>query len=344
MRVKMRLWKRLILSVVAIILVVIVALTVFFFDTLRTAFSLKKISNKPAYQMTYYGDYALDEYIRKGAASDDQLRSFLVDNLAGGSASLMYRDHGCSAFFAVTPDGDKILARNFDTADGLGCVLETDNTEGSRILGMSNIGWVMEKADEDISFMDRFNFLASPYVITDGINEYGLGVAAFTAKGSSSGIDESRVTIFDQTTLCVLLNKAKDVDDAISVLSRFNVKMTSSFPSHYMVCDESGSSAVIEFVDGKMQTVNRTESYQICSNFVLFENPSFSGFGSDRYMNYESVLSQTGGVISTEDALKLLQANTIPGDEQWSVVYNLTDKTASVTFFGDYDTVHKYSL
>ena len=344
MKTKMKLWKKLILAITAVVLITAAVVTIFFFNTLRTEFSLGKISERPAFQMTYYGDYALDKYVREGAASEDQLRSFLADNLVGGTARLFYRDHGCSAFFAVTPDGDRIFARNFDTPDGMGCVLHTDNTEGSRILAMSNIGWILDKPGGDFSLTDRFSLLAAPFLITDGMNEYGLCAAQFTAGGSSSGMDESKVTICDFTALSVLLNKAKTVDEAVSVLSGFNLKMNGSNPSHFMVCDANGNSAVIEFVDGKMETVYKTGNYQICSNFILYDNPSLSGFGSDRYMNYEAVLSRTGGVISTEDALALLQANTIPGDEQWSVVYNLTDKTASVTFFGDYDTVYQYSL
>ena len=340
---KMKLWKKIMISLVAIILLVLISLVVVFFNNIRTIFSVKKISNAPAYKMTYYGDYQLDEYLKHGAANSDELETFLIDNLAKGALKLTYGDHGCSAFFGVTPDGDLILARNLDTRAGEGCVLQTDDTEGSKILAMSNLGWILEKPKDNFSFADKANATVSPYMITDGMNEYGLAVAVFTADGSKSTIDKNKITIFDSTVPVVLLNKAKTVDEAISILSKYNVSFFTN-PSHYMVCDSSGKSAVIEFVNGKMQVVYKDGDYQICSNFILYNNPSLSGFGSDRYKNYDNVLSKTKGVISTEDALKLLQKNTIPGDEQWSAVYNLTKKTVSITFYGDYDKVHRYSL
>ena len=344
MKTKMKLWKKVMLALVAIILLSIILLIVIFFNTIRTIFSVKKISNNPAYQMTYYGDYTLDKYLKHGAANENELRTFLMDNLDNGAAKLVYGDHGCSAFFGVTPEGDLILARNLDTSVGAGCVLRTDDTEGNKILAMSNLGWILKNPKENLTFADKAYTMASPYMITDGMNKYGLAVAIFSAGGSESTIDESKITLQENTVPVLLLNKAKTVDEAISLLSKYNVSLVGESQYQYMVCDASGNSAVIEFVDGKMQVIYKDGDYQICSNFILYNNPSLSGFGSDRYENYDAVLSKTKGIISTEDALKLLQKNTIPGDEQWSVVYNLTDKTLSATFYGDYDKVHEYSL
>ena len=84
--------------------------------------------------------------------------------------------------------------------------------------------------------------------------------------------------------------------------------------------------------------------YQVVTNFTLFDNPSKTGFGKDRYENILNILGKQEGIISEEDALELLKSNVIPGDEQWSAVYNLTKKTLSVTFCGDYENVHRFKL
>ncbi|MDP4121375.1 MAG: linear amide C-N hydrolase [Bacillota bacterium] len=344
MRTKMKPLKKVIISAAAILLIGILALIVVFFDVFRTAASITKINTGPSYEMNYYGGYALNQYLKQGAGSADELRSFLVDNLAKGASDFAIGKHGCSAFFAKTPDGDLILARNLDTPIGEGCVLKTDNTEGSRILAVSNLAWIFDKQKEIVTLADKGNVLAAPYVITDGMNEYGLAVAYFMAAGSEYSSDKDKVTICDHASLAALLNKAKTVDEAVSLLSKYNLGIGNFDPLQFMICDAAGKSAVIEFVDGKMQVINMDGNYQICTNFILYNNPSLTGFGSDRYKNYDAVLSKSGGVISTEDALKLLQKNTIPGDEQWSVVYNLTKKTLSATFYGYYDDVHTYSL
>jgi len=345
-KTKMRLRKKVIIVFVTAILVITIPLlliAIFLKDNIRTIFSIEKISDAPAYQMSYYGDYALEKYMKHGAANGEEFQAFLTNNLAKGAGKLFSGEHGCSAFFGVTPDGDFILARNFDTSIGEGCILKTDDTEGSKILAMSNIGWIMNKSKDELTFTDKLKTIASPYMVTDGINEYGLTVALFTASGSQSIVDKSKITLYDNSVPIVLLNKAKTVDEAISLLSKYNVSL-SNYPSQYMVCDASGNSAVIEFVNGDMQVVRKDGNYQICSNFILYNNPSLDGFGSDRYKNYDDVLAQTKGVLSISDALKLLQKNTIPGDEQWSVVYNLTDKTISATFYGNYDKVYEYSF
>ncbi|MDP4272609.1 MAG: linear amide C-N hydrolase [Bacteroidota bacterium] len=336
--------KKVIFSVAAILLIGILSIIVTFFDVFKTAASITKINAGHSYEMNYYGGYALNQYLKQGAGSPDELRSFLADNLARGAGKFAIGKHGCSAFFAKTPDGDLIFARNLDTPIGEGCVLKTDGTEGSRILAMSNLAWIFDKPKDIVTLADKGSVLAAPYVITDGMNEYGLMVANFTAAGSQYSISKDKKTICDQTALVVLLNKAKTVDEAVSLLSKYNLALVSSDPVQFMVSDAAGKSAVIEFVDGKMQVINMDGNYQICTNFILYNNPSLTGFGSDRYKNYDAVLSKSGGVISTQDALKLLQKNTMPGDEQWSVVYMLTKKTLTATFYRDYENVHEYSL
>jgi Penicillin V acylase and related amidases len=343
---KNRTWnwiKAILITITVILMAAVLLIGITFRNNIRTISSIKKISKAPAYQMNYYGDYAIDKYLKQGVGSNDELQDFLTSNLAMGAGKLFDGNHGCSAFFGVTPDGDYIVARNFDTTDGEGCILKADDTEGSKIVGISNIGWLLNVPKDNLKLADEMKMIAAPYMTMDGMNQYGLAVSVFSSDGTQYTADKNKISIFDHTVPIVLLNKAKTVDEAISFLSKYNIS-ASDYPLHYMFCDASGNSAVVEFVKGKMQVVHKNNKYQICSNFILYNNPTLKGFGSDRYNNYDAVLSKTQGVISIEDALKLLQKNTIPGDEEWSVVYNLTDKTISATFYGDYDKVYKYSL
>ena len=141
----------------------------------------------------------------------------------------------------------------------------------------------------------------------------------------------------------LLLSKAKSVEEAIHYTEKYNFFYDVA-PLHYMVADASGHSAVIEFVDGKMVVTRAENKYQVVTNFTLFDNPSKTGFGKDRYENILNALEKQEGIISEEEALELLKSNVIPGDEQWSAVYNLTKKTLSVTFLGDDENVHRFQL
>ena len=141
----------------------------------------------------------------------------------------------------------------------------------------------------------------------------------------------------------LLLSKARSVEEAINYTEKYNFFYDVA-PLHYMVADASGQSAVIEFVDGKMVVTKTENKYLVVTNFTLYGNPAKTGFGKERYESIQNALEKQEGVISEEDALELLKSNVIPGDEQWSVVYNLTKKTLSVTFSGEYEHVYRFNI
>ncbi len=47
-------------------------------------FSLEKIDDYGAYQMTYYGDYGFDEFLEVGALSDKDIEEFVTKRLLKG--------------------------------------------------------------------------------------------------------------------------------------------------------------------------------------------------------------------------------------------------------------------
>ncbi len=185
--------------------------------------------------------------------------------------------------------------------------------------------------------------LATAYSPSDGINEYGFAVAILTDADATYPKQNDKITLFDMTLPRLLLSKARSVEEAIHYTEKYNFFYDVA-PLHYMVADASGHSAVIEFVDGKMVVTKAENKYQVVTNFTLFDNPTKTGFGKDRYENILNALEKQRGIISEEDALELLKSNVIPGDEQWSAVYNLTQKTLSVTFSGDYENVYRFKL
>ena len=185
--------------------------------------------------------------------------------------------------------------------------------------------------------------LATAYSPCDGINEYGFAVATLTDAAATYPEQNDKITLFDMTLPRLLLSKARSVEEAIYYTEKYNFFYDVA-PLHYMVADASGQAAVIEFVDGKMVVTKREKKYLVVTNFTLYGNPTKTGFGKDRYENIQNTLERQGGVISEEDALELLKRNVIPGDEQWSAVYNLTKKTLSVTFSGDYENVHRFRI
>lgn len=313
-------------------------------NRIRTICSIHQISDKPAFEITRYGSFSLDDYLKVGAKDIHELASFIAKDISFGLYQYQPEPDGCSAFFATTPDGDLIMARDYDSASTRPFIVTTDGADGSRILGLSNAGWLMQGDNTEPTLIDQLAFSMCPYIMVDGMNEFGLSYALFSANGSRAPLDEDKITLFGHTTCATLLNKAKTVEEAVELLSQYNISWTGVWPCHYMLCDVDGNCAVVEYVCGEMQVTYMEGNYMVCSNFILYDNPTLAGFGKDRYLNYQNALEETDGVITIEKAFELLKENTIKGDEQWSVIYNLTKRTLSVTFYGDYDNIYTYSF
>ncbi len=339
---KFQKFKRGMVLLLAIIGTICIALYAIFRTEINTIMSVKKISEKPAYEMTYHGDYALDKYLNTGVESWNELFDFVNENLGKGVGKYIYGEHECSSFYAITPEGDYILARNLDTTVAIPSIIKTNTKSGYKTIGVTNLnvgGW------SDSDPITKLTVISSPYFTFDGMNEYGVAASAMTVPISAkSDVDNSKIMIHDLTVVRVIIDKARSVEEAIELLSKYNIKMEEKYPSHYMIADSEGNSAIVEYIDGIMRVIEKTGNYQISTNFALYNNEKLQGYSSDRYKAFEKVLSQTNGIISVEAALELLEENTVDGEAQWSVVYNLSKKTMAVEFYGDYENTYNYSI
>jgi hypothetical protein len=339
---KLRICRNVVLILFIVILLSMGTIYISFFNEIRTISSIKRINDIRVYEMNYRGEYAFDKYLKTGSINYYEYTDFMNANLLKGIPKMYYDNFECSTFFAKTPEGDYILARNFDTEIAIPFALKTNSKNGFRTIGMANLqnlGW------NNANLVSKFTALAAPYYTFDGMNEKGVAIGALSVPvGSKSDIKANKVTLYDYSVIRLTIEKAKSVDDAIKQLLKYNVKMEDKYPSQYMIADSAGNCAVIDYVDGSMKVVEKEGNYQIATNMLLYNNENHQGYSSDRYKAFEKVLSETDGIISVEDALGLLIENTVPGEAQWSSVYNLTDKTMSVKFHGDYENTYTYQL
>ena len=306
---------------------------------------IEKISNCPFYSMNYYGDDCFDEYLLRGAHSLEDYCAFIETALIRNRENpIGHNNFGCGAFVAQNANSDILFARNMDCECAIPMLLRLNDNSTYRFLSLVNMAFLdWDESTYDLLEIDSKLTLATAYSPSDGINEYGFAVAILTDVDATYPKQNDKITLFDMTLPRLLLSKAKSVEEAIHYTEKYNFFYDVA-PLHYMVADASGHSAVIEFVDGKMVVTKAENKYQAVTNFTLFDNPTKTGFGKDRYDNILNVLEKQGGIISEEEALELLKSNVIPGDEQWSAVYNLTQKTLSVTFSGDYKNIHRFKL
>lgn len=82
--------------------------------------------------------------------------------------------------------------------------------------------------------------------------------------------DQSKRTTDEVGANRIILDNAKTVDEAIDELNNYNI-MFHQGAAHFMIADASGASAVIEFLDGKMNIVRNEKPWQVCTNLYYLK-------------------------------------------------------------------------
>lgn len=319
----------------------------------RTMDSLRKFPNENAYEITYYGDYALDEYLKCGAADEWAMLEFQNKHLYEGIRNDFFfqHRHNCSGFFARNAEGDFLLCHNLDNPRKLPGVTLAENTVTGKTIGISNLLYYYRFETEWEKFDDltvekpinRVRVLGTPYEMQDGMNSHGLALVTFTASGTEVETDGKKMPLCYYSLYRAIIDRCKTVKEALEFLEHYTMSPADNI-SHFQIADASGDSAIIEYVSGEMKILRSDKSYQICSNFLIYQNPEMEGFGKDRYLAYQSYLDAQCGIVDEETAFRLLHENHIPGDENYSVVFNLTKRTAAVQFAPEFAVSHRYQL
>lgn len=187
--------------------------------------------------------------------------------------------------------------------------------------------------------------------------------------------------ITSTTMLRLILDYADSVEEAIELVSKYDLHDSASTSYHYMVADSTGKSAILEWVNGTDKTDNdgaqrelvvtyndsdsdigereAASSFQWVTNFIIqpgYYETDDDKPGYDRYERIYERLSSTGGIVKDEEAAMNILAEV--GRRNWknddnngctvhSVVYNLTKKSVtwvSNEHYGEKDATFTFSL
>ena len=78
-----------------------------------------------------------------------------------------------------------------------------------------------------------------------------------------------KLDITTTTAIRMMLDKAKNVDEALELLSSYHMHSSANSCYHFQICDASGKSVVVEYVDNEMKVVYPDKNYQCATNFLL---------------------------------------------------------------------------
>lgn len=76
-----------------------------------------------------------------------------------------------------------------------------------------------------------------------------------------------------------MLDKAKNVDETLELLSSYDMHSSANSCYHLQICDASGKSVVVEYVDNEMKVVYPDKNYQYATNFLLTNPDAEFNFG-----------------------------------------------------------------
>ena len=358
---------RVAVALVAVAAVAAIAVAALVHNEIATVASIQKVDDYPLYQMTYQGDYGIDEFVEQGGASSDaELIDFVVQRLMKGlPVTIELPDLACSTFNAVTPEGDDIFGRNFDLSYSPGMLVRTQPENGYASISMVNLGFLGYGEDKlPEGFLSSVTALAAPYAPLDGVNEKGLAVGVLLIDTDPTNQQTDKVDITTTTAIRLMLDKCATVDEAIELLESYDMHSSAKSCYHFQIADASGETAVVEYIGDEMSVLEPGDATtagvpaegttcMAATNFLLTPGEYDFGSGQDRYATLAEGLAAANGVVSEGDAMGLLAAASQEphinsrGEEsqtQWSVVYNLDDVTATIVMGGKYGEEHEFSV
>ena len=341
------------MEVVITLLVLFIAGIFLFWNELRTLSTLRKLDDYGMYQMTYYGDYGFDEFLKSGATGDADIEAFVTKRLLKGlPLDLGVTGDGCTAFVTRNEEGNVLFGRNFDFLYAPSMQIYTTPQNGYASVSTVNLafaGYSEDYLPSGLSF-DSFLTLAAPFLPFDGMNEKGVAIALLAVPEAAPAYDADKITLNTTTAIRLVLDKAATVEEAIELLRQYNIYFSGDISCHYLIADASGHSVIVEYYDNDLQVVETERPYQIASNFIAYNDLNIGeGFTEfERYNQVQNVLEINNGVIDKDVAIHLLaEVGVMDGDTdklQWSVLYNLTTGNGQIFAHRNLDNIIAFHL
>lgn len=317
------------------------------FGRLRTMKSIKLIMGD-LYRVDYHANYKLNELLEGGVKNVSGLMQFLSKKIFFGYPIKVVENYSaCSAFAATTPEGKLIVGRNFDYPK-TGALLvhaRPRNAYASySMVCLEHLGICEEDNTMPNKLMGKVMVLACPFACVDGLNEKGLSVSVLELDTEPTVQNTGKTPIITTVAVRMLLDKCANTDEAIKVLEKYDMNSSAGCPYHFLISDANGKTVVVGWPEQNMVVTNDI----FATNFQLAPGKDAGvGFGQDRYECLKEKIGATKGILSEDDAMELLSHVKVPWTKErnwatiWSVIYNLSDFSATVCKDMEYDRVYK---
>lgn len=322
---------------------------------IRTLQSFKRIPDTQMYYMEYYGDYNIDIAYNNGVDVENIEKSVLdlyfpdflqkVINDNSNPEKIEDNNGGCSAVTYKNSDGSLLVGRNFDFYNDPFLILKTKNNHHNNsvtILDLKFLGLGVDNL-QNLTLTDRISLLLAPYIVMDGINEYGLFISNLYDYEGQAPLNEAKPDIYSALLYRIILDYAKNTEEALEIVNKFNVHFFAG-TEHFLICDKSGRSVVVEFTDNRRVLNESDKNWQVVTNHILYgKTESKNDSICNRYKIASDYLDNTKSDVNLENTFNLMKSIGT-NKTMWSSIYNLTTCDYWVSYRRDPNTIFKDNL
>ena len=306
-------------------------------EEVATLSSLEKVDDYPLYTMRYFRDY--DQWL----FLDTLQRPVIADSLEPNPTSW-----ACSLFAALGDAENMLFGRNFDWEYSPAVLLFTNPPGGYTSVSMVDIAFLGFGETEagnliDLPLDERRALLDAPFLPFDGMNEHGLTVGMAAVPPGHMQINPEKETIGSLMVIRKMLDRARDVDEAVAIIGSYNIDMLGGPPIHYLIADRSGRSVLVEFYQGEMVEISNEVAWHQATNFL---RSSYVGSAEGICWRYDTIhrwMENSAGQFTLLEAIDLLKEVSQEGT-QWSIVYGINAGDIHVVMGQQYQTVHSFQL
>lgn len=297
----------------------------------------------------YEGDYGFDSFLEQGgASSDEEVVEYVSSRLASNLPELLFGGNpfGCSTLSVKSTGAGYLFGRNFDWNACNALIISSTPDEGYASVSTVNMDFI-QAGGLNISILpDEVQAIIGLYAPLDGMNEEGLAVSVNMIEDTDT-IEQNtdKPDLTTTTAIRLLLDQAANVEEALDLLSRYDLHASMGMMIHLAIADAEGNSVAVEYVNNEM-VVTETP---VVTNFYLAEGEKY-GIGTaqshTRYDLLQQALTNKKTMTEAEvrDALDSVSKDNFGEFEstEWSIVMNQNTKEMTYYHREKYD--HGYSI
>jgi hypothetical protein len=346
----------------AVLLIVLLVVTFCIKDHVRTLASLRRVGDTNLYVMDYYVDYHGDELRTRGVNVQNLENSFLeiffpdvilpiatrVKNryVPESIRVVPEKSHHCSTLFLEAADGNRYYGKNHDYNHDATLVLRIQNDGGIASISIIDLAYLNLNRDDldQTNLLERIPLLFSPYFVLDGVNRHGLAVGVLSVREVDPPRISGRPKITHATLMRVLLDNARTTAEAMKILEEFDIYFD-EVPQHAFICDATGDSRIVEYLNGEVRDTVVGEGWQVCTNREMaghFDKEIDAQCG--RYRTGSELAERLAGKATIQDANNAIRSMYVEGGTMWTSLFNLTTGEYSVTYRSSVDSAFRDQL